>query len=240
MLVLSLAAIAAVSFILGLGGAPFNELHKLPIFSSMRVSTRFLFITSFLILIIGCYVFSQIVKKQNKTAMASNILLFIAVVEVFTVGLNLNIGLWQRPLALSPRIAEYSNRVPPRSEKRWMADTTRPYYNHAMTLATRSNHTQILADNALVNTDDIATGLCDEDERGCSFVISNNANIIYWSPNHIKLARTGEGAIILNMNSSKNWKVNNIKASPNKQIVSTTQLSIDDSSEHIYDLVYMP
>jgi putative flippase GtrA len=201
-----------LSFLIGLGGAPFNELHKLPVFSSMRVSTRFFVLTAFSLLLLGAYCYSKLIEKKLTGKHSIKIfiyfLLLVASTEVFVSNINLNRLLWQKPLQISEPRKAYGNNDAPRSEKRWNADTQRPYVNHALTLATRNHHAQLLADNALVNTDDSATEKCDEDEPSCSFIRTRNAKLLYWSPNRIIIKRTSTGPIELNMNVSKYWVVN--------------------------------
>jgi hypothetical protein len=87
-------------------------------------------------------------------------------------------------------------------------------YDENFTDATKSNVGQVIAGDSLVDTRfeppfGIGTSRCSVEDNQCdNLVLSGNAVIESWSPNLIKINRTGPGSITLNMNPGKFWLIN--------------------------------
>lgn len=226
--------LGVVFFLIGLGTfagnlSPYNLLHILPVFSGMRVETRWLAWASLMvILFIALY-------NQSRYRKLINCLLLVSVIELFVFGSNF--------MARS-YVFEYKN-YPKNStiNQQILYDTKRWGFTHHdenFTATTKANIGQVVAGDSLIDTRringaySVATVRCDSDESGCNFVITNNAKVSYWSPNIIKLKRTSPGDIKLNMNPGKYWLVNGRYifttmrlAEPNKEFI------INDTSSDI-------
>ena len=214
-LLLTLLIIAIISFVLGLGGQPFDLLRELPVFSSTRVSTRWFFITAFCLIVIIA-ILSSCVSKYNKYKIYNikiniiNVILITALIEVVLFSYNLQITTWKN----NPNLLNVENNnigigATIKQDKYWGNSGHPPKNNYFfLTEATINNVGQIIADNALVDTRIEPTKRCDVDEAGCNYIMSDNANVNYWSPNKIYLTRTAPGDIQVNMNPGAHWSVN--------------------------------
>lgn len=70
--------------------------------------------------------------------------------------------------------------------------------------------------------------------RGCSFIMSGNAIVSYWSPNKIVLTRTAPGQIELNMNPGSEWRVNGKNIFQGMRLLELNErFIINDLSENI-------
>jgi hypothetical protein len=231
-----------VTFIIGLGGDTFALLRELPVMSSMRVSTRYFFITSLALIAISTILFHraislEVFKKHTKIIIVP--LVGIAAIQVFTATYQLQNGMWnQNPAIIKLDDTSRTHTTPPRSERLWNS-YTKNY--HALTQATFANRTQLIADNALVDTRIIPTQRCDEDERRCAFILTQNAKVISWTPNRIAIERTASGPIHLNMNQSSHWKINDQYLFKNQKTVESDAVFIIPSDQTIkYTLSYAP
>lgn len=202
----TIAILGIIFFLLGLGliigeASPYSLLSNLPIFSEMRVASRWMVWSALMvILFIGCYNSRQYRKLING-------LLLISVLELFVFGAFF----FAKPYSIQP--ATY-----PKSEiinQQIHFDNKRngALYDENLTATTMSNIGQVIAGDALIDTRNPApfgsdTIRCDSDNMSCEFVMSNNAKVEKWSPNHIILRRTAPGNIVLNMNPGKYWLVN--------------------------------
>jgi hypothetical protein len=77
----------------------------------------------------------------------------------------------------------------------------------------------------------------------CPFVISKNATINYWSPNAIKLTRTGPGPISLDMNPGFGWRVNNTYPfAMDKSVNATAYFKFGYNQDNVktYSIEYAP
>lgn len=245
-LALAFVLIATLAFIVGLAGKPFELLRELPVMSSMRVSTRYFFITSFGIIVATSLLLSLArsaawVKDRFLTPFVTTILacstLYVAYID-FTTYMQPN---W-RPNPSLIRLSDVPNAstVNPRSEALW--GYQEPHY-YALTQATQNHRSQLIADNALVDTRAVPTSRCDEDdkERECSFVLTKNAYLISWSPNQFVLKRTGEGPIRLNINQASHWSVNGLYVSPTQKTVESASIfTINDTYQKMYVVSYRP
>lgn len=212
--------------------SPYEILHMLPIISSMRVSYRWLAWCAIFILV---FIASYTGKKYRRVI---NTLLLLAVVELFTYG-RMYID---KPFSIPSHQYRQATST---FEQRSHYDVKRlgiPY-DENLTDSTRSNYGQIIAGDALVDTRFPApwgdpTKRCSIDS-GCNYVITNNAQITYWSPNKIILKRTSLGTIRLDTNPGQGWRVNGIYTFLHMKTVDPDQdfIITDESNEIIIDYV---
>ncbi|MGZ6005597.1 MAG: hypothetical protein ACXWLH_05640, partial [Candidatus Saccharimonadales bacterium] len=205
------ARIIIIILIIGLFGAllaigdkgnlsPFHLLHNLPGFTQTRVPSRWLIMTVFAVLLF------LLAWRRNPKII--NALLVISVVELFLshgppriMGKN-TISI---PAAkFSSNFMQYDNG----KDHTDMSDPNKLYY-----YTTSKNVGQVYADDSLINTlsgfAPLPTSRCAYNtSKNCSFVMSHNAKVTYWSPNKIILHRTGNGPIELDMNVESGWRVN--------------------------------
>lgn len=203
---LVLVILGAIFFLFGLGQflddlSPYNLLRHLPVFSDMRVASRWLIWTSLMvILFIGAYRYARHRKLINS-------LLAISVIELFSFGTLFFAQPYNIPIANYDKKEIISQQI--------HFDTKRngAVYDENLTATTMANIGQVIAGDALIDTRNPApfgadTIRCDSDASDCAFVLTRNATVITWSPNQIQLKRTGPGDIRLNMNPGKYWLVN--------------------------------
>lgn len=237
--------VGVLFFATGLGGFLFETFRQLPVISSMRVSTRFFTITSLCVLVILVILASitlqhKILGKYTRLGVYG--LVLIAVVQVFFVNFNFQRHTWiDNPTLLYVYNAHEASSKTPYVEINWRDQPSSAPYYHALTAATVANRVQAVADNALVDTRSLATQRCDHDARGCSFVLSNNADVSYWSPNEIRLTRTSNGDIQLNLNQARSWLVNGVLLFKNQKVIeSNSTFTIPSGNEQKYTLRYSP
>jgi hypothetical protein len=200
-----LIALLALSISLGVGGVIFKYYKLLPFVSSMRVSTRWFFITSFVILVIIGLVIKSL-SLDNKRKKILNILLCICLAEVLFFGFRLQYRLWvNNKHLLTLSVSEPISDVVKQDRFYNTTPSTVGGYM-ALTQATLNNHGQIIADNALVDTRLLPTQRCDhDDDKDCGYILTRNAEVVYWSPNEIVLRRTAVGEIKINSNHGYDW-----------------------------------
>lgn len=231
----SLLIFATSTFVLGVGGIFYAGLRLFPIFSSMRVSTRWFFLTSFTILLLLAITLDRLKNEKISRSKLSYLLyplLFVSFFQVYAKDIRLQRGNWTRTSLVDPYTNSSSSKDSTiYGEKLWQTDISRHYY--ALTQSTLNNKDQLVADNALVDTTVLGTIRCDQDEAGCGFVLTNNAKVRTWTPNYIILDRTGSGPIELNVNPGKHWKVNGKKVYTKKVVSSTDRFIINDDSKVI-------
>ncbi len=216
-------AIAMLCLSIALGSvlpiAPYSLLKHLPVFSDMRVSTRwFLWFDLALLIFIGLMV--QKLPKASFMRFTSMALLTIGVIELFALnaGYQANI-LVHQPVDAPKNIKEYQfaqtayfgqTRQLPNGDvipyDGSMPDGYREYE------ATKYNLGVLYANDALVQLHldpkrNPGHPTCPVEE-GCGFVHTKNAKVASWSPNKIVLERTGPGEIKLNMNNSNYFLIN--------------------------------
>lgn len=198
-----IAIVGVLGFLTALGDfgplSPYNILHHLPGFTQTRVPSRWLLMSMFAILI-----FLMAWKKNVKII---NVLLLLSVIELFCmfgpVTRPGNEQLALPPVTYSDTFVQYDNNYEHLNIKN---DINQSYLH-----ATSKNIGQIYADDSLVNTLNKVYGTkrcASNTTPNCSFVLSNNAKLTYWSPNKIVLERTGPGDIHINMNPYYAWMVN--------------------------------
>lgn len=233
LLAIILVGIMGISLAIGsvFGIGPYDFLRKLPGYSQMRVPSRFAILTVFAIL-----VFLASWKKQKRLI---NLLLILAVAELligakplqfksFPV-INVDASTYKNTFTTYDNGKEHLDMI---------AKPEHSYYN-----STRQNKGQIYADDSLINTLNqvIGTIKCGENiNPKCDLVLSDNADIEYWSPNKIILKRTAPGQILLNMNTERGWKVNGKYIFlQQKSINPVINLTLPEGSEY-YTLEYSP
>ena len=203
---LFVTGLGVMFFLFGLGifagkFSPYYFLHQLPIFSGMRVATRWFVWTSLMVLLfIALY-------NNTRYRKIINVCLSISVIELFVIG---------APQLASPYIitpATYQSSSVLNEQAHYDVKRYGIPYDENLTATTRSNIGQVIAGDALLDTRQgppvgISTIRCDSD-HSCPFVLTDNATVSSWSPNKITLTRTAPGSIKLNMNPGKYWLVNN-------------------------------
>jgi hypothetical protein len=211
--------------------SPFTLLRELPVFSSMRVATRWInWAAFFILLFIGSVRFGQ--RKQRIIILCA---LFLSASELFLSGFS---------RLHTPYNITLNTKTPQTTFtqlKNWNQQRGGVPYDENFTEATMNNIGQIIAGDSLIDTrqPDVPTARCDETKEGCLFV-SSNAEITYWSPNELRLKRISGGPIEINMNPSSNWLVNGKQVFKAYRVVETNQLFIiQDQSTNIV-LKYQP
>jgi hypothetical protein len=226
--------VGIIGFLLALGNfgilSPYHLLKLLPGYSQTRVSSRWLFLTAFSMLILLAS------WKRNKKIIT--ILLFLSVIELFfTNGPPRNTG--SKEVAIpssqfSNTFIEYDNGKKHDPENNIM---------HSYYYTTSRNVGQIYSDESLDDTLDrvIGTSKCGLNfNPNCAFVLSHNAKVAYWSPNKIIIDRTSQGSIVLNMNESNGWRINNAYPFATEKRTDPSIQFVLPPNQATYTLVYAP
>lgn len=231
--VITFSLIGIGSFAVGLGGKLFHLIQNLPVLSMMRVSTRYFLVTALCILIVTALFSSYI--KSRRTLLAITFMLFISTIQVIQSNLHWSQASWRGAQLDTNTMASsltWSSVTPPEPVKQWETAPVRADY--ALTKATRKNKTQLITDNALVPTAVLGTARCDMSEKDCSFIVSHNAKLLFWSPNKITLERTASGPIELNMNPGDNWIINGVDSyQGTPSVMPTGKFIITDGADHL-------
>lgn len=208
--------------------APFSLLQKLPVLDSMRVAMRWLLPSSFvLLLLIGAYRAPQFRKSLN-------LLLSLSVIQLFVTGMLFT----TTAFTLTQQPYTRSKQAPFEQQISW--DANRVIYDENLLGGTENNYGQVIAADSLVDTRAPgSTVRCDVDE-GCSFVLTHNARVTYWSPNLIRLERTGKGPIQLNMNPGDGWTINSRYAFKNLKVTDPTGTFTISYPDSTFILRYAP
>lgn len=217
--------------------SPYGLLQHLPAYSGMRVSSRWL-IWAVLFGLIFVGVMTQLVKSPRIRSILT-ILVILGAGEVYLVGMA-NDKFFYRPLvfrsenATFEQFEDFDRYNPPKDFNTYK---TRSDYDRRFEIysyeATLNNLGQARGYEPLVDTYYAPTMRCGIVQK-CSFIKTNNAKLIYWSPNKIVLHRTAKGSIELNMNPSNYWLVNGKPAFPTARTVEVLQpFIITDSSNTI-------
>lgn len=209
--------------------APYTILREFPVFSSMRVATRWInWASIFMLIFIG-----SIIIKNRKLKNIVTVLLAVTVVELFIVG-STRLGklyfIEVADLRDSTTFVQYDGW----NNKRWGIP-----YDENFTEATQNNVGQIIAGDSLVDTrQPNSTVRCDESVPPCSY-ISDNAVVKEWSPNKIVLERTATGPINLNINPGSHWEINGVKNRSYKVVDAKSYFIVYDESQ-IITIEYSP
>lgn len=207
-------------FAIGLGPfarfSPYSLLSKLPVFSAMQVPSRwFGWCLFFMVLTISQF------KKFPKIAAGLLVLSVLELIRLQPLGQAFP---YSPPPALAhTQFEEYDNL------RDYIAGTS---MGSNMYQATISNYGEIRGYEPIIDraTFGIPSARCGIN-TGCQLV-SDNATVVLWSPNIIKLRRKAPGPISLNINPSSYWLVNGQRlfasdrvTEPNKKFVITTPAS---------------
>lgn len=236
-LVLIVILVGIITFALALGdhgsSSPFQLLRLLPGFSDTRVAARWIIFSAFTIL-----VFLAAWRKNRRLV---NVLLLLSVVELFfSYGPPTDVG--QSDVSL-PKSQFSSNFTDYNNSFHHLGVNGDKNINDSYYFSTTKNVGQIYSDDSLVDTLDkvIGTARCASNtERACNFVQTGNAVLTYWSPNKITVKRTAPGNILLNMNVSSGWRVNNGYPFALNQRLDPTTPFVLGGNFTTYNLVYAP
>lgn len=190
--------------------APYHILQKLPVFSSMGVPSRYLGWAALFVIL-----FFAVLRLRSRLL---NVALALIVLDLFCA----HSVMFTRHTQLLNTSANYNNdfelvtNYQPSDENR--------YYN-----GTLQNLGEVHGYEAILGYDmNRPTGRVGINEGGK--MISDNARIVYWSPNRIVIERLTGGLIYLNQNPGSYWLVNGQRifadmkvTEPNKSFVITDQ-----------------
>ena len=222
-LMIAVLSISIICYLMGLGDfgrfSPYNILKHLPVFSDMRVSTRWFIWFNFGLLVFTALLTKLLVNKRGPLFIVNAILL-LAVVELFI----LNVGYQSSILKYEPVLSSESTKnntfaqTAYFGEEQQLPDGSVIPDDGSMPDAYREFEATSFNLGVLYANDSYVQLHLDPYyrpghpscpfEEGCNFVRSNNATVSYWSPNKIVLTRTAAGPIFLNMNNSSYFKIN--------------------------------
>lgn len=234
-ILVAIVAIGLLGLLLAIGSnhgiSPYDFLKKLPGYSQMRVPSRFAILTAFAIL-----VFLSSWKKQQRII---NLLLLLAVAELLIGAKPIQYNEFP---SINADSSTYNNNYTTYDNGKEHLDMiTKP--EHSYYISTRQNKGQIYADDSLINTLNqvIGTSKCGENiNPKCDLVLSDNAEVTYWSPNKIILKRTAPSEIVLNMNTERGWLINGKYIFlPQKSINPVINMTLPEGSD-TYSLEYIP
>ncbi len=216
-------------FLIALGDfgplSPYGIMKDLPIFNQMQVPSRWL----------GWFVFGAIVMLSKLPRKAIFVfLLAFSVLDVFQSSfhtINYDHGKYIPPTKVNSSFTQQS-----------FYKNTPDFSINSLRLlhATQANIGDIYGYEPLVGfAGDInygysgLTNRCDGATPDCNFVLSNNAKVLYWSPNYIRLLRTSGGDIVLNINPGSYWRANGVRLFSSSDVVSLKQDFVvkDESSD---------
>jgi hypothetical protein len=183
--------------------SPFSLLHHLPIFNQMRVPSRF-------ICWLGLGIIIFLAKLPQKPIIY--VLLTISVVDVFAASYSTLNYSQKAYIQTSTPIATFQQYEFFQTNPSLGVRAIINIQNLRLLRSTQLNYGEVYGYEPLLNVAEFyylpGTDICGIN-HGCSFVLTHNATVTYWSPNHITLKRTGGGPIRINMNPGKVWQVNN-------------------------------
>jgi hypothetical protein len=209
--------------------SPFTILHIFPIFDQMRVPSRFIcWLTFALILFL-----SQLPKTK-----IIYIALIVSAIDVFAANyatLNLND---QKP---------YKDQQPKSTQfEQYEFYDTDPKLGQIGILsindlrlfkATQNNYGEVYGYEPVLNVGEYyfspGTKRCGIN-KGCSFILTGNAQLKEWTPHRITIERTSDGPIKLNMNPGSVWNINGKDVFKDYNVLELTKdFEITDTSKTI-------
>lgn len=236
-LLVPLLLVGLIAALLALGDhgphSPFHLLHNLPGFTQTRTPTRWLLFTTFALLVL------LLAWKPHRKVI--NILLAISVLELFMTNGPFRAPPTQQftppPAKFSSTFSQYDNG--------FMHKDASTNHMHSYYYTTTRNIGQIYADDSLINTLSstplLKTNRCGLNVNpSCTFVLTDNAKVTYWSPNKITLERTGSGPIELNMNVERGWRVNGVYPYANTTSLQPSYRFVLPKDASHYELEYAP
>jgi putative Mn2+ efflux pump MntP len=213
--------IAVICLTLALGPvwhySPYTILTSLPVFKLMRVPSRWIGWAGFaLVIFIGLSKYGQRFERWLRIA------LMITVVELFithTVLLaSVHLQPFDQPASGSFKLIE-----------NYSAPSLMPLLG-----ATYSNESTLKGyEPILGDVPHLPTKRCST-SPSCPLVLTNNAQVVSWTPNKIILRRTGDGKILLDINPGSYWLINGTRAFANYRITELDKdFIIEDQSNLI-------
>jgi hypothetical protein len=239
-----LIALFVTFFSLGMGhfgsASPYALLHNFPVFSSMRVATRWLLWSSLVVLfLIAAY-------RGRRFSGLINLCLLAVIIEFFLITLGPLSRSFSTPIEhyrsnTSQFDQVYHYRIPRPQFANNKNYQESYFYDENVLETTENNYGQVIFGDPLVDTRQFGTTIrCGINEGSCHF-ISPNAKISYWSPNKIVLTRTAPGWIQLNMNTGRGWLVNGEYAFIGDKVTDPLQaFIIKDANSKTITLQYRP
>lgn len=215
----------------------YGLIKLLPIISEMRVSTRW-FIWADLAFLIFIGVTTLLMRKGSFSGFLITSLLLIGSVEMFSI----NMGYQAKILSVKPTTHSFNKKADFDQQSYYGSsigdkNISKPYeeYNSMM-----YNTGVLYANDALVqihlaHTPSPRCGI----DKGCDYVLSNNARVLSWSPNKVVLKRTSDGPIELNTNRSSYMSINGQRQDNIKTAEPFEKFLIIDTSE-IISIDYKP
>lgn len=237
-LCLIFSALAVFFFIIALGSysrfSPYSAITSLPGFSEFRVSSRWIIFTILFVLLV--------IAREKKMSLAITVLLSLSCAELFYMYGPPRIHgqhqvIIEKPHKAYTVIEQYDNKSFDRHVSTHNIDASYFY-------STSKNIGQIYADDSIINTLDkvIGTKRCGfNSDKSCDLVLSDNADVTYWSPNKVVLSRIAPGHIKLNMNVEKGWRINGSYIFADRAFLNPdADFIIPESSNTEYILEYAP
>lgn len=201
-LLLSFMAFIVLCTLIALGDrghySAFSLLRELPGFEQTRVPSRWMIFTVFFIL-------STVALFKSYRHLV-NVFLVAGCLELAYLHGPISMARWNMIDTSGSHFGTFQQ-----YDNEHKHTVTEPSKKNSFYYATRNNQGQIYSIDSVVDTFDgiYATSRCGINlTHKCSFIQSDNASIVYWSPNKVVLKRTGPGLIQLNMNPYYRWKVN--------------------------------
>lgn len=245
--IVTLFVVFILFLLLGMGDfsrlSPYALAQYLPLFSAMRVATRWIFWDACIVLLIlAAYRGRKFGRTITLVCLLAAIELLIRYPVIMSQAYFL--PTYQYRSATAPFYQERYNRVPRPAYAHDKQFQQQFWFDQNLYESTKNNVGEPLAsDSLLYKTYLGATYRCQylPNRIPCPFVTTNNARITYWSPNHIKLVRTGPGEIKLDMNPGDGWRVNNTYPfGVDKSVTATAYFQFGNDNAKTYDIVYAP
>ena len=248
--VIIMVVVLMIFLLVGLGDfarfAPYKLAQHLPLFSAMRVATRWVFwVAGVVLLILAAY-------RGRRFARTITCLCIIAAVELLIrypvlISGPYFITTYQYRSATAPFYEERYNRVPRPQYANDVQYQKDYWFDQNLYESTQNNIGQVFASDSLLYKaalgETIRCGVGAINRMPCPFVRSHNAVVTYWSPNTIKLKRTAPGPIELDMNPGSGWRVNDTYPFRSAGSVSATAQFIfgdEPKPANTYTVTYAP
>jgi len=216
--------------------SPYGLLQNIPMFKGMRVPSRWLIWAVFSGLIFTGLAVKAVDDQRLRRILV--LLIFLGAAEVYVAGFGndkfSNPAVIYRKTGNFEQIEDFDRyKLPYNFDHYTVRDNFDRRSENYSYEATLNNFGQTRGYEPLVDTYYEPTNRCSV-TKGCSFIKSGNAEIIYWSPNKIVLKRTGEGVVELNMNPSNYWLINGERLYGSQRTVEVLQnFIIDDRSSSL-------
>lgn len=223
--------------------SPYNVMRHLPIVSDLRVASRWLLIA----LLAGLVSMVWFVRNHTNGLLKISVtgLLVIGALEVYIVGFGQDRFILTAPS--TPKntygtFEQYDNF--PHDAKFTLSKANAIQYDASQKAvaywSTKENLGEVRGYEPIDDTRYSPTLRCGIN-HGCGMVLTQNARIIEWSPNHIRLLRLSSGPIELNMNPSSYWvDGSGIRLFPNDRVIEVQKKFLVSENTSIIDLYVKP